>query len=163
MYGKWFNAWYIWRIFFVFKSCWINFEDHEFFCSLVEANYFTRNLDLSKSICTTLLSLFFTGKFTQSAFNLICEFTNKEYLEDIYYGEIYNKILDAESDKSSEHQRFFTFILNTDRIQMCEKSRMTLWPIILALNEIPIQKRFWFDNIIIPVGLKRFLHKKISK
>ncbi|CAF0821714.1 unnamed protein product [Brachionus calyciflorus] len=69
--------------------------------------------------------------------------SNEDYLEDVYDGEIYRKI------KNIEKCKFFTFLLNTDGVQMCSKSDLSVWPIILVINEIPINQRFNFDNVII--------------
>jgi hypothetical protein len=50
----------------------------------------------------------------------------------------------------------FTFLLNTDGISICEKSGLTIWPILLAINEIAIGDRFCIDNIIIAGNYKYF-------
>ena len=39
--------------------------------------------------------------------------------------------------------------MNTDGIALAEKSNLSLWPIFLAINEIPIEERFCIDNVIV--------------
>ncbi|CAF1009998.1 unnamed protein product [Brachionus calyciflorus] len=63
--------------------------------------------------------------------------------DTIYDGEINQDTVQNESPK------FFTLTLNTDGVQLCNKSKMSIRPIILVLNELPIGERFCFDNIII--------------
>ena len=40
-------------------------------------------------------------------------------------------------------------VLNTDGILICDQSNITIWPIIFVCNEIPIERRFCLDNIVI--------------
>ncbi|CAF1123701.1 unnamed protein product [Brachionus calyciflorus] len=47
------------------------------------------------------------------------------------------------------NQKFFTFLIKTDGIEMCNKSDNSIWPMILVINEIPLEQRISFDNIII--------------
>ncbi|CAF0880840.1 unnamed protein product [Brachionus calyciflorus] len=68
---------------------------------------------------------------------------NDDKIKDIYDGQIYQDIVQNEISK------FYTFTLNTDGVQLCNKSKMSIWPIILVSNELPIGERFRFDNIII--------------
>ncbi|CAF1053319.1 unnamed protein product [Brachionus calyciflorus] len=69
--------------------------------------------------------------------------TSSEFLKDFHNGRVYNDLL------GQGYNKFYTFLLNTDGIEMCNKSNMSIWPIILVLNELSIDKRFCFDNIII--------------
>ncbi|CAF1128542.1 unnamed protein product, partial [Brachionus calyciflorus] len=66
-----------------------------------------------------------------------------EFIRDINDGMIYQDIL--EKEKSN----FFTFLLNTDGISLSEKSRLSIWPIFLTINELPIEKRFCLQNVIV--------------
>ncbi|CAF0975863.1 unnamed protein product [Brachionus calyciflorus] len=66
-----------------------------------------------------------------------------DFLEDINDGLIYNNVL------KNETKNFFTFLLNTDGISISEKSRLSIWPIFLTINEIPITTRYCLENVII--------------
>jgi hypothetical protein len=43
----------------------------------------------------------------------------------------------------------YTLMLNTDGIQLFEISKVSLWPILLVLNKLPMDIRFNIDNVII--------------
>ncbi|CAF0945445.1 unnamed protein product [Brachionus calyciflorus] len=116
-------------------------------------------------IPTSLMCLFFKAKLTQTAFNLICEWTNiispnlsipknindcidkRDFeigkIRDFSDGRIYNEI------HNKEKKNFFTLLLNTDGIELSTKSKISIWPIILVINELSLGKRFCFNNIII--------------
>ena len=68
-------------------------------------------------------------------------------LKDITDGAIYQKFLLKRKDKRPSD--IFTFLLNTDGIKICNKSDLSIWPIYLVINEIPIQYRFCVNNVII--------------
>ncbi|CAF1013092.1 unnamed protein product, partial [Brachionus calyciflorus] len=72
--------------------------------------------------------------------------TSSEFLKDFHDEKVYNDLL------GQGYNKFYTFLLNNDGIEMCNKSNMSIWPIILVLNEFSIEKRFCFDNIIIAGG-----------
>ncbi|CAF1158139.1 unnamed protein product, partial [Brachionus calyciflorus] len=95
--------------------------------------------DFALSIQQQIKRIFTTNKNLLNILNR----PHDEYLEDVFDGEIYQKI------KSNEKEKFFTFLLNTDGVQVCSKSDLSIWPIILVLNELPLNIRFNFDNIII--------------
>lgn len=73
---------------------------------------------------------------------------NKESdeMSDLTDGEFYKKILNQEG---KSRQNFFTLLINTDGISMFEKSNISIWPIILTINEISISKRFCLENVVI--------------
>jgi hypothetical protein len=50
----------------------------------------------------------------------------------------------------------------TDGITICKKSKITIWPIILALNELQKEKRFCKDQMIIAGNFKSFFLKSLS-
>jgi hypothetical protein len=52
-------------------------------------------------------------------------------------------------DHSYGKKEAFTFLMNTDGISLAEKSNLSIWPIFFAINELPVEERFWIDNIII--------------
>ena len=62
---------------------------------------------------------------------------------DVYDGHIYKEFKALDSNKNS-----FTFILNTDGIELSLKSTISIWPVYLAINELPISSRYDISNII---------------
>lgn len=72
--------------------------------------------------------------------NLICDIVN---------GKIYKSLLQDDVGRLIKAKKAFTLTLNTDGISVSMKSRITIWPIYLILNELPVDKRFCIDNVII--------------
>ena len=72
-----------------------------------------------------------------------------DFIEDVNDGEIYKELYKSELGYCFEKNEAFTFSLNTDGISICDESNVTIWPIILVCNEIPKERRFCLDNIII--------------
>lgn len=70
-------------------------------------------------------------------------------LTDIKDGTLYKSILSSEDGESVKKNKAFTLTINTDGISICKKSKLTIWPVYLVINELPIQKRFSIDNVII--------------
>ena len=78
-----------------------------------------------------------------------------DFIEDVYDGEIYKELYKSELGYLFEKYEAFTLLLNTDGISICHESNVTIWPIIFACNEIPKERRFCLDNIII-AGIKYY-------
>lgn len=71
-------------------------------------------------------------------------------LTDIKDGRLYKQLLNQPNIKKLiDNNAAYTFTLNTDGISFCEKSKLTMWPIYLVINEISIDKRYCIDNVII--------------
>jgi len=70
-------------------------------------------------------------------------------LVDITDGSIYKKLLESEDSHLFENKKAFTFTLNTDGISPYKKSKLTIWPVFLVINELPLEKRFSIDNIVL--------------
>jgi hypothetical protein len=99
---------------------------------------------------------------------------NENFICDIYDGTIYKNILKTEDGKLQRfcfvqqenknitiikgqqitNSRAFTLSMNTDGISLSEKSDLSIWPVILVINELPIEIRFCIENVII-AGTKR--------
>ena len=41
------------------------------------------------------------------------------------------------------------FLLNTDGISSNKKPKLTIWPVFLVINELPLEIRFLIDNTIL--------------
>ncbi len=83
---------------------------------------------------------------------------NTSKLIDIRDGRIYKKLINSEHGNEFKNQTAFSFILNTDGISPMKKSKLTIWPVFLVINELPIESRFCIDNIIL-AGLSVAEHK----
>lgn len=80
--------------------------------------------------------------------------TKEHYQERCFYedtkdGSLYRKWEKSITNLDQKIVRNYTFIINTDGIQVAEKSKLSLWPVYLALNELPIGERYCLDKIII--------------
>ena len=75
---------------------------------------------------------------------------SKDNIEDIYDGLNYQQHMkDGEFLSKKEN---ISFIWNTDGIPVFKSSKYSMWPIYLAINELPLKKR-WHANNIILAGL----------
>ncbi len=74
-------------------------------------------------------------------------------LSDIRDGEIYKKLLDSEDGHLFKENKAFSFLINTDGISFCKKSKLAIWPVFLVINELPLDIRYSIDNVII-AGIK---------
>ena len=60
---------------------------------------------------------------------------NSEDLTDIKDGTMYKNLLESEDAELFKNNEAFSFLLNTDGISVCSKSKLTIWPFFLAINE----------------------------
>ena len=72
-------------------------------------------------------------------------------LTHISDGRLYKKMLNSEDGPYFKKKEAFSFLLNTDGISICKKSKLTIWPFYLTINELPNQ--FDFENLIL-AGIK---------
>ncbi|CAF0766894.1 unnamed protein product [Brachionus calyciflorus] len=71
-------------------------------------------------------------------------------IEDIYDGNIYKEYRkNLVYNNNQLIEKNYSFILNTDGIELSQKSTISIWPVYLAINELPIQNRYFIDNILI--------------
>jgi hypothetical protein len=70
----------------------------------------------------------------------------KSTLNDIYDGRIYQEQIQS-GNLGKKNQISFSF--NTDGISPFQKSTVTIWPIYLVINELPINHRFKMENVIL--------------
>ncbi|KXJ23145.1 hypothetical protein AC249_AIPGENE10506 [Exaiptasia diaphana] len=71
---------------------------------------------------------------------------NLNGLGDIYDGALYRK--HWESGFLRDY-RNISFIYNTDGVPVFKSSKYSLWPIFLAINELPYKQRFSKDNMLL--------------
>ena len=70
-------------------------------------------------------------------------------ITDITDGTAYQK-LDTDNNQTPDEALNLTALCNTDRINLYSSSKIELWPIFLAINELSPALRFSRDNIILP-------------
>ena len=75
--------------------------------------------------------------------------SNINELNDVYDGNIYKELLSSENGALFKEGKAFSFLMNSDDISISNKSDLTIWPVYLIINELPIEKRFTIDNVII--------------
>lgn len=68
-------------------------------------------------------------------------------LKDVYDGRIYKSLLNSEDGQGFKRKEAFSLLINADGISSFEKPRLTIWPVYLVVNEIPIQERFRVENL----------------
>lgn len=67
-------------------------------------------------------------------------------LGDIYDGALYRQHWDSGFLKDS---RNISFVYNTDGVPIFKSSKYSLWPLFLAINELPYSHRFRRDNMLL--------------
>ena len=78
------------------------------------------------------------------------DLTNKsEYISDIHDSDYYREFLKSEEGSSIINGYGFTMSISTDGVNPSDKSKISLWPVYLVINEIPIGQRYCLDNILI--------------
>ena len=71
-------------------------------------------------------------------------------IEDIYDGAKYKRYMKKE--KFLANRNNISLIWNTDGIPVFKSSKYSIWPLYLAVNELPINKR-WCSNNVVLAGL----------
>jgi hypothetical protein len=70
---------------------------------------------------------------------------DEDTLMDIMDGDILKNLL---KDKKIGNNSI-TFLLNADGISLCDKSKNSIWPVILVLIQLPREIRYCLQNVII--------------
>ncbi|RNA19289.1 hypothetical protein BpHYR1_038033 [Brachionus plicatilis] len=91
---------------------------------------------------------------------------NQDVISDVSDGEYYNYFKTNMPSNNSGFEYNYSKTLNTDGIELSLKTNISIWPVYLSINEIPIQYRFYNDNILIadgkPERLDEFLEPIIT-
>jgi hypothetical protein len=74
---------------------------------------------------------------------------NSNELNDFKDGNLYRRLIESSLGPKFESKQAFTFTINTDGISTFQHSKLTMWPVFLTINEIPIEKRFCIENVIV--------------
>jgi hypothetical protein len=108
--------------------------------------------------CKTRLLMFYNVDIKYQVQTILKKFEYSEFgrksdssdeMMDITDGQLYKNLLASEDGHLFQNKQAFSFLLNTDGISFCDKSNLQLWPIYLAINELPLEKRYSCDNIIL--------------
>jgi hypothetical protein len=75
--------------------------------------------------------------------------SSDDFYDDIYDGELYQSF--KRSFRTSEF--IYSFTINTDGISMSNKSNLSIWPVFLTINELPLEERFCIQNVIVAGNL----------
>ncbi|KAK3926279.1 Zinc finger protein 438 [Frankliniella fusca] len=71
---------------------------------------------------------------------------NPNNIEDIYDGEIYKQV---EAQTFNNSGISISLMWNTDGVQIFTSNTYSLWPVYLVVNELPPEKRFLSENLLI--------------
>ena len=74
---------------------------------------------------------------------------NETELTDFIDGQIYKNLIESEDGELFKRNEAFSLVLNTDGISVCNKSKLTIWPFYLAINEIHKEDRFLIENMVL--------------
>ncbi|RMZ95014.1 hypothetical protein BpHYR1_017555, partial [Brachionus plicatilis] len=76
--------------------------------------------------------------------------TSSSDIADVKDGSLYKDFKACfKSHEKNDYQKIYSFILNTDGISISDKSKISIWPLYLAINELPIGERYHINNILI--------------
>lgn len=64
---------------------------------------------------------------------------NENNIEDVYDGELYKQLSAPGKILDCDHN--FSYIINTDGCQASDSSPVTVWPVFLKINELPLKIR----------------------
>ncbi|CAF3064250.1 unnamed protein product [Rotaria sp. Silwood2] len=73
-------------------------------------------------------------------------------ISDISDGNVYDRLRLACPD------RFITLTMNVDGVQIKKGSNKSIWPVLLAINNLPLNRRYAIENTII-AGIWSGVHK----
>lgn len=104
-------------------------------------------MDYELNIATQVISII--EKFDYKRLNEQIQKNSSNVFKDFIDSEIYQAYISTIKHMFKDNRLFLSFTLNTDGISISEKSKLSLWPIYLIINEIPVETRFSFNNIII--------------
>jgi hypothetical protein len=75
--------------------------------------------------------------------------TSSDILDGIHHGLLFERISKNNHLDGFRNNNALTFTINTDGISIFNKSNITIWPVYLVINELPVGKRYLIDNVIL--------------
>eukprot|EP00105_Crassostrea_gigas_P038741 XP_019922889.1 PREDICTED: uncharacterized protein LOC105328585 [Crassostrea gigas] len=70
-------------------------------------------------------------------------------IEDIYDGNLYRNLSKTGGPLSEENPYNLSFTWNTDGIPIFKSSKVSIWPLYLTVNELPVKQRMQTENMIL--------------
>jgi hypothetical protein len=134
--------------------------EKSWFCGVCQKQYDkldNRFQRLCATCKTTRLTMYYHLNIENQIQNIMNKVKLKDFekikisddLTDITDGRIYKQLLASEDGHLFEKKLAFSFSLNTDGISISNKSKLTIWPVFLVINELPLNIRFSIDNVIL--------------
>ena len=71
-----------------------------------------------------------------------------DFLNDIHDGKIYSQFKEKHKEAIA-NKLVFSLSINTDGIKFADKSSLSLWPVFLTINELKLEERYSFENVIV--------------
>ncbi len=68
---------------------------------------------------------------------------------DITDGELYKSVLASVDGHLFKKKQAFSFSMNTDGVSLSKSSKLSMWPVFLTINEVPLFKRYSIDHVIL--------------
>ncbi|XP_078533887.1 LOW QUALITY PROTEIN: uncharacterized protein LOC144820125 [Lissotriton helveticus] len=87
----------------------------------------------------------FTEKVRKHRFDHYME-NEKQTMKDVYDGEMY---LDLFKSGFLKNPNSLSFAMNTDGVPVFKSSKISMWPVYLMVNELPVSQRKLRENILL--------------
>jgi hypothetical protein len=85
------------------------------------------------------------------------EHNSENKLVDFIDGTLYKKLIQSEDGILFKKNEAISLNLNTDGISTFNKSKNTIWPFYLIINEICIEERFLVENMVLADKFKFYI------
>lgn len=133
------------------KACFMSVEGSESQCKSCHANVLTEgstSYSIEIPIENQLKSLFKREGFDEKLkFRFNRQKKNQDSIEDIYDGEVYQKLFTGNGPLSDPRNISLTW--NTDGIPIFESSKFSVWPFYCMINELSFVQRTKRENMIL--------------
>ena len=80
---------------------------------------------------------------------LVNKQNNDQMIVDFYDGRNYKRLLNYVDGDGFRNKSNLTLLVNTDGISRSTKSNQSIHPVFFVINELPLEKRFCIDNVIV--------------
>jgi hypothetical protein len=97
-------------------------------------------LDIAGQITNIMKKFKICDLIHRSDPSILCDFCD---------GDFYKEILDGEDGTDIKAQKAFNMLGNSDGIKIGDGTKLSAWPIMINLLELPLESRFSIDNTIL--------------
>ncbi|CAF1069114.1 unnamed protein product [Brachionus calyciflorus] len=133
--------------------------ERQYYCSVCNQLIILKtNAQRSCELCNNRLQIFFNLNIETQIRRLFkrdlilnTPNNNDNIISDVTDGIIYEDFLKDNFDPINKKE-CFSFTLSTDGISVCSQSGLSIWPIMLGVNEVHSSQRLCLENIIIAVN-----------